>query len=166
MGLANAEAPSLSSMEEEEEELRELAEKMGQLDVYDVREERRRRKSENKREDETKNKKKREKEREASKEEEEAELLHILRKPVEDKNTAQSPVTANHGVNRAKRSSQLDPGAMKGEQPSATNFKAGADETKQEGEWSDTHLERAEKGSRGEEEQLAHSYVIVEHHKK
>ncbi|XP_076019952.1 uncharacterized protein LOC143011119 [Genypterus blacodes] len=122
--MANTEDVSRSFMEEEEE-LRGLAERMAQ--------------------------EKGETEEEEGEEEEERDLY--MWDPVEDRNTVQSHVTGNPDANRSKRSSQLDPGAMKGEQQSVTNFETGTDENKQEGEWIDPNMEQ-------EEVQQAHRCIL------
>ncbi|XP_040906641.1 uncharacterized protein LOC121190118 [Toxotes jaculatrix] len=146
--------PSLSSVDEEQE-LRQLAETMGQLQVQENEGEVKR-EAERKRAEENTSKERRKKKRKASTEGEEEELS--LRKPVME--TGPPP---SHDGSRCTKSSQPDPDPVC--HPSALtadcqscNRGGGGDEDTQD-------TERAETG-RGEEEQLAQSFVIVEHHKK
>ncbi|XP_073338181.1 uncharacterized protein [Pagrus major] len=147
--------PSMSSMDEEQE-LRELAEKMGQLHVHEAKMETKR-KEEKERGEESRNKERRKKERKASTEREGEE--QNLRRPVIETGPARS-----HAARRCNRSSQSDPAVMKEQKkPSPLTVSTadrqscrGGSSGQQDGE--DT--ERAEAG-RGEEEQLAHTYVIV-----
>lgn len=162
---ANPGLPSLNSMDEEQA-LRDLAERMGQLHVQETNKEVRRK--EEKKRGENTYKERRKNEREASKEGEAEE--QNLRKPVME--TAGPALS--HAASRCTRSSQSDPTEMKEQkQPSmchpsplsvsnaaCQNCKGGST-GQQEGE----DNEGADTG-RGEEEQLAQSYVIVEHHKK
>ncbi|KAL7383222.1 hypothetical protein ABVT39_006858 [Epinephelus coioides] len=163
---ANPKLSSLSSMDEAQE-LRELAERMGQLHVQETKEEVKT-KEENKRGEENTNKERRKKGRKVSTEKEAEE--QSLRKPVMETGPA-----LTHSASRCTRSSQSDPAVMKEQkQPTVCHrspltvstadcqsCKGGGSTGQQEGE--DTV--RAETG-RGEEEQLAQSFVIVEHHKK
>ncbi|KAI3362913.1 hypothetical protein L3Q82_011509 [Scortum barcoo] len=164
--LDNPEIPSLSSMDEEQE-LRELAQRMGQLQVQETKEEAKK-KEENKRGEENTNKERKKKERKASKGGEAEE--QNLRKPVMETGPALS-----HGSSGCTRSPQSDP-AVVNEQKQLTVYqhsqltvsttdsqscKEGGTIGQQEGE--DT--EKTETGC-GEREQLAQSFLIVEHHKK
>lgn len=162
------EHPSLTSMDEEQE-LRELAERMGQLHAQETKEEVKK-KDDYKRGGENTNKERRKKGRMASIEGEAEE--QNLRKPVMETSPAQS-----HAASRCTRSSHSDPTVMKEQkQPSlcypspvtvstADCQSGGGSTSNQEGEVRETHTDRAATG-RGEEEQLAQSYVIVEHHMK
>ncbi len=164
----NPEIPSLSSMDEEQElrELAELEERMGQLRVQETKEVKR--KEENKRGEKNTNKERKKKERKAGTEGEEEE--QNLRKPVVETGPALS-----HAASRCTRSSQSDPAVTKEQkQPTVCQLSlltistADSQSCKDEGstgqqEGEDT--ERTETG-RVEEEQLAQSFVIVEHHKK
>ncbi|XP_010750129.2 uncharacterized protein LOC104935915 [Larimichthys crocea] len=137
--------PSLSSTDEEQE-LRELAERMGQLHVQET-------KAENKRGEESTIKERRKKERKVSTQGEAEE--QNLRRPVMETGPALSCAAS-----RCTRSSQCDPTVMKEPKPVChpPPQTEGGGAVQQEGE-------RAEKG-RAEEEQLAQSFVIVECHKK
>ncbi|KAG7999850.1 hypothetical protein GBF38_001908 [Nibea albiflora] len=141
--------PSLSSTDEEQE-LRELAERMGQLHVQET-------KVENKSGEESTIKERRKKERKVSTEGEAEE--QNLRRPVMETGPALSCAAS-----RCTRSSQYDPTVMKEPKPVChppPQTNGGGSAVQPEGEDS----ERAEKG-RAEEEQLAQSFVIVERHKK
>lgn len=148
---ANPGVPSQSSTEEEQE-LRELAERMGQLHVHETKEE-------VKRGEAQANKERRKKEREAEE--------RNLKRPVME--TGAGP-GLSHAASRRTRPSQSDPAMMKEQkQPGARHSppltvsaadcrSKGGSTGQQEGEESET--------GRGEEEQLAHGYVLVEHHNK
>ncbi|GLD61855.1 uncharacterized protein AKAME5_002578200 [Lates japonicus] len=145
---------------DEEKDLRDLAERMGQLCVQERKDEVNR-KGENKRREENTNQEMRKKDRKASTE---GEAEENLRKPVMETGPVQGT-----DANRCTRSSQSDPAAMKEQRqltvrhPSPLTVSTadcqgckGSTGKPQEGE--DT--ERAETG-RGEEEQLAQSFVIL-----
>lgn len=142
--------PSQSSTEEEQE-LRELAERMGQLHVHE---------EEVRRGEVKANKEKRKKEREAEE--------RNLRRPVMEEGTGPG---LSHAAKRRTRSSQSNLAVMREQKhPDACHSSPltvsttgrermeGGSTGQQEGEESET--------GRGEEEQLAHGYVIVEHHNK
>uniref|UniRef100_UPI003AAA6775 uncharacterized protein n=1 Tax=Centroberyx gerrardi TaxID=166262 RepID=UPI003AAA6775 len=136
IALAKVEPPSLSCMEEEQE-LKELAERMGQLHVQEAREDRRRKEEEKTRCEESKNKeKRRKKEREPKEEEEQKQPILCHPSPLTDCNI-----------------------------PDCQSCAGGAGTERREAERrSEKDGERAERG--GEDEHLAQSYVIVERHKK
>ncbi|XP_029927009.1 uncharacterized protein LOC115372975 isoform X2 [Myripristis murdjan] len=158
-----AEAPSLTSMEEEQE-LNKLAERMGQLSVLGTGEDR------GKQEEEKRDEEMRKQEKEANEgDEEEVQVLHKLRNTVEE-NPPQ--VLLGHGT------SQLDGGILKQQKqptlchPSLQTIcnvsdcqtcKGGAGIVGWEGE--KRHERDGERGG-GEDEHLAQSYIIVEHKKK
>lgn len=157
----NPEIPSLSSMDEEQE-LRKLAERMGQLHVHETKEEVKR-KEENKRREKNTNKERKKKEGKASTEGEAEE--QNLKKPVMETGPALS-----HAASRCTRSYHFDPAVMKEQkqpivcQPSLQTVST-ADCQSSTGQEEGEDTERTETGH-GEEEQLAQSFVIVEHHKK
>lgn len=141
---------SLSSMEEDNQQLRELAERMGQLHVHEEELKRK--------EEESTNKERRKKERKASAEREAEE--QNLRRPMMET----GPVLSRSASGSA-RSSQSDPAGMTEStvcEPSPLS--TSADCLRCRG--GSTGQQEGEETGRGEEEQLAHSYVIVEHHKK
>lgn len=145
----------MSSMDEERE-LRELAEKMGQLHVHEAKEESKRRKEKERGEENT-NKERRKDERKASTGREAEE--QNFRRPVIETGPAPS-----HVARRCSRSSHSDPAVGKEQKkPSPLTVSMadrqscrGGSTGRQEGEDTD----RAEAG-RGEEEQLAHGYVML-----
>lgn len=152
------ENPSLTSMDEEQE-LKELAERMGQLCAQETNKEVKKRKDDNKREEENTNKERRKKRRNASTEGEAEE--QNLSKTVMETSPAQS-----HAASRCTRSSQSDPTVMKEQkQPNLCHPSPLTNTDNQEGDVRETHGDRAATG-RGEEEQLAQSFVIVKHYKK
>ncbi|XP_026164497.1 uncharacterized protein LOC113131454 isoform X2 [Mastacembelus armatus] len=150
------ELSSLSSLEEQQE-LKELSERMGQLCMQETKEEVKR-KEENKKEEKANE----EKERKVSTEREAEE--QNLRKPVMETGSVVS-----HGANRCAKSFQHDSATMKGpKQPNmchsspVTVRAADCECCKGEGSMG----QEGEETGRGEEEQLAQSFVIVEPHKK
>ncbi|KAF3708496.1 Spermatogenesis-associated protein 2 Spermatogenesis-associated protein PD1 [Channa argus] len=158
---------SMSSVDDDQD-LIDLAERMGQIHVQETKDEMNR-KEESRRGDENKRKERRKKGRKMRAQEESEE--HNLRKPVMEIGPAVS-----HDVSRCTRSSLSVHAVMK-QQKQATashhlplnistadceSSKGGGGSTgQQEGE----EAGRAETGH-GEEEHLAQSFVIVEHHKK
>ncbi|XP_070696824.1 uncharacterized protein [Pempheris klunzingeri] len=147
--------PSLSSMDDEQD-LRDLAERMGQLDLQETKEEVKT-KEENKRGEDKTNKEGRKNVKKASTEGGAEE--QNPRRPQVERGPAQS-----HAARRCSRSSQSDSLKVKEQKqpsvchPSPLTYST-ADCQNCEGE----HSKRAETG-RGEEEQLAQGFVIVEHH--
>ncbi|XP_035519995.1 DNA ligase 1-like [Morone saxatilis] len=148
---------SLSSTEEERD-LRELAERMGQLHVQEPKEEVKR-KEENKREEESTSKERRKKERKTSSEGEAKE--QNLRRPVMET----GPVLSC-AAGRCTRSSQSDPAVMKEQrqpavcQPSLLSIST-ADCQSCTGGQQEGDSERAETGRGEEEEELAEEYCIL-----
>lgn len=156
-----AEHPSLTATDEEQE-LRELAERMGQLHVQQTKEEAKK-KEDGKRGEENPNKERRKKGRTTSTEEGAEE--QSLRKPVMETSPVQS-----HPASRCTRSFQSDPTAMKEQkQPSVCHLAplsistadcqsgGGGGTSNQEGEVREGHTDRAATG-RAEEDQ---SFVMV-----
>ncbi|XP_051279707.1 uncharacterized protein si:ch211-189a15.5 isoform X2 [Dicentrarchus labrax] len=147
---------SLSSMEEERD-LRELAERMGQLHVQEPKEEVKR-KEENKREEESTSKERRKIERKASAEGEAKE--QNLRRPV-----METGPLLSCAAGRCTRSSQSNPALMKEQrqpavcQPTPLSVST-ADCQSCTGGQQEGDSERAETG-RGEEEELAEEYCIL-----
>ncbi|KAM7408067.1 hypothetical protein PAMA_001967 [Pampus argenteus] len=146
---------SLTSMDEEQA-LRELAERMGQCHVQETKEEVKK-KDDNKRGEENTNKERRKKGRKANIAEEAEE--QNLRKPMMETNPAQS-----HAASRCTRSSQSQPHLC---HPSPLILSTadcqcggGGGTCYQEGDVRETHT------GQEEEEQLAQSFVMVDHHKK
>lgn len=158
--LVKAEPPSLSSVDEEQE-LRELAQRMGQLQVHETREEVKR-KEEHKKGGENANKEKSKKWRKPRTEGEPEE--QNLRKPVMETGAALS-----RDANRRSTSSQYDHAVVKEQkQPNmyhpslvavtaadCEGCKRGGGTGQQEGE--DPGRADAARG----EEQLAHSFIII-----
>uniref|UniRef100_A0A8D3BA29 Spermatogenesis-associated protein 2 PUB-like domain-containing protein n=1 Tax=Scophthalmus maximus TaxID=52904 RepID=A0A8D3BA29_SCOMX len=157
------ELPSLSSVDEEERDLRELAERMQELNVRETTKEEVPRKAENT-SGENANKERRRKGRRTSAEGEAAEEELNLWKPAAEKGAAPSRDAA-----RCSRSSQADTASTKQQQPSALSGAdaqgcsgGGGGGTRRQPEGEDTATGRG----RGEEEQLAQGFVIVDHQKK
>ncbi|XP_071337729.1 uncharacterized protein [Trachinotus anak] len=153
--------PSSLGTEDEEKDLRELAERMGQLSVQEGKQEPKR-KGEVKRREENSNKERRKKERKVSTEGEAD--MQTLRKPVMETGPALS-----HDAGRCTRSSQLDPAVMKEQkQPTVCHPSALTDCQSCEGSSGQQGGEDPERAAAGraEEEQPAHSFVIVKHHRK
>uniref|UniRef100_UPI0037E8818D triadin n=1 Tax=Semicossyphus pulcher TaxID=241346 RepID=UPI0037E8818D len=152
--LANQGLSSLSSTDEEQE-LRELEERMGQLHVQETKEEVRK-KQDDKRGEESTNKERRKKERKASTEGKAEE--QNLRKPVMETGPAQS-----HAASRCTKSSQSNPAVMKEQkQPAVCHpsvLTVSTADCWSKGQQGGEDTESADT-SRGEE-QLAQSYVIV-----
>ncbi|XP_029305234.1 uncharacterized protein LOC115019783 [Cottoperca gobio] len=150
---ANPKTPSLCSMDEEQE-LIELAERMDQLHVQG---EEVKRKKKHKIEEENTNKERRKKGRKASTE----------RESEEQNIRMEAGPALSHAASRCTRSSQSDPVLMK-EQPDVCHHSplsiSAAEHQSCEG--GSTGQQQGEDTVRGEEEQLAQSFVIVEHHKK
>ncbi|KAF1376088.1 hypothetical protein PFLUV_G00226990 [Perca fluviatilis] len=143
--------PSLSSMDEEQD-LRKLAERMGQSHVQETKEEVKS-KEENKREEQNTNRERRKKERKASTEGEAQE--QNLMKPVMETGPALSHAHSE------KQFTVCHHSPLTVSKADCQSCKGGGSPGQREGE--DTV--GAETG-RGEEEQLAQSYVIVENNKK
>ncbi|KAM9345092.1 uncharacterized protein ABDE67_013987 [Symphorus nematophorus] len=143
---------SQSSMEEEQQQLRELAEKMGQLHVHETIEDQKRKDEENA------NKERRKKERKASAERE-AEEQDLRRQTMDT-----GPVLS-HAASISTRSSQSDPAVMT-EPVVCQPLPLSVSTDCQRCRGGSTGQQDGEETGKGEEEQLAHSYVIVEHHKK
>lgn len=137
---------------DEEQDLRKLAERMGQPHVQETKEEVKS-KEENKREEQNTNRERRKKERKASTEGEAEE--QNLRKPVMETGPALS-----HAYSE-KQSTVCHHSLLTVSKADSQSCKGGGSPGQREGE--DTV--GAETG-RGDEEQLAQSYVIVENNRK
>lgn len=158
--------PELSpvSSVDEEQELRELAQRMGQ--IHEIKEEVKRKEEHNKGGENT-NRERRKKWKKASTEGEPEE--QNLRKPVMETGPALS-----HDASRSTRSFQSDPAVMKeqkqpnGGHPSPVAVTTADCESCKggggTGQREDDDPGRADSGR--EEEQVAHSFVMVESHKK
>lgn len=162
--LAKAEPSSLSSVDEEQE-LRELAQRMGQLHVHEFKEEAKR-KEEHKKGGENTNKERRLKWRKPRTEEDPEQ--QNFRKPV-----METGGELSHDAGRHSRSSQSDHTVTEQNQPNMYHPSAVAVTTadcescKGEGGTGQHEGEdpgRVDAGQR--QDQLAHSFVIVEPHKK
>ncbi|XP_056250512.1 uncharacterized protein si:ch211-189a15.5 isoform X2 [Seriola aureovittata] len=145
--------PSSLTTEDDEEDLRGLAERMGQLRVQEHKQKELRRRGENRRREDSTNKERRKKDRKVSTEGEAEEQK--LRKPVMETGPA-----LNHEASRCSGSSQPDPAAMKEQKQSTVtdceSCEGGGSTGQQEG--GDPGPEEEEEE---EEEEPPQSFVIV-----